>query len=200
MSNETTAQSTSLIDADPDLASLLAVQAYRTPHHRSHRQLRHHRAVVEVASGQTRTTLTGLTVACALWRLAPTGEPWPRTATKRERALVVRYSKLLRVAGHQVLRRKVKPAGQAVWLYTDLYDVTANELTRLREPPREVTSAWRLANSSTTDDRCRVSAHLTVLLPYPPSADALDLIHSVGFTCVYGHSDGSFDRREPPAQ
>jgi hypothetical protein len=122
----------------------------------------------------------------------------PGTARKRERALVVRYSKALEEAGHNVQRWRIKPPGQSVRLYTDLYDATANELYEAKGTATR--DDVRMAIGQLFDYRRQVSAgvQLTVLLPYGPSADVLALIHSVGFTCVYGRSDGSFERRKPP--
>ncbi|WP_436528588.1 hypothetical protein [Actinoplanes sp. HUAS TT8] len=120
-----------------------------------------------------------------------------RTAFKRENGLVERYRKHLEAELHEVQRRKITPAGQLVSLFTDLYDITAGELYEAKGTARR--DDVRMAIGQLFDYRRRmpVDTHLTVLLPGRPSADVLDLIHSVGFSCVY-EADTGFHRLTPP--
>lgn len=119
-----------------------------------------------------------------------------RTAVKREDSLVKRYRKHLEAQQHTVARRKIKPAGQLVSLFTDVYDLTAGELYEAKGTARR--DDVRMAIGQLFDYRRRMPAGttLTVLLPGRPSDDVLDLIHSVGFTCVYESDDG-FHRTSP---
>jgi hypothetical protein len=119
-----------------------------------------------------------------------------RTALKRENTMVDRYRSILEADGREIVRRRIKPAGQLVSLYTDLYDVTDGELYEAKGTARR--DDVRMAIGQLFDYRRRmpVDTKLTVLLPSRPSDDVLDLIHSVGFSCVY-EVDNGFHRADP---
>jgi 5-methylcytosine-specific restriction protein A len=117
------------------------------------------------------------------------------TATRREAALSDEYEAYLTRTGHQVLRWKLRLPGEAAALYSDLYDVDANELYEVKASSDRM--SVRLAVGQLLDYRrhvARPNPRLTVLLPGPPSPDLLDLLHSCGIGCVYPIDGGEFKR------
>lgn len=121
-----------------------------------------------------------------------------RTALRRESELVKRLESCLRAKGHEVARLAVTPAGELRMLWTDTYDMTANELYEAKGSANRW--AIRLAIGQLLDYRRYVllpNVRLAVALPLRPSDDLISLLHECGITCVYPDGPG-FYRLEPP--
>jgi 5-methylcytosine-specific restriction protein A len=119
----------------------------------------------------------------------------PKTAVRREAALVKRYRKALQAEGHKLSSRRIRPAGEHRRLWTDLYDDTTDELCEAKGVTTRETVRHVLGQL--LDYQRHVKAEsLAALLPTRPSDDLLDLLHSQGVTCVYESGDGFV--RVPP--
>lgn len=121
------------------------------------------------------------------------------TAVRREAALSDAYEAYLTGKGRQVLRWKLSLPGDATVLYSDLYDVTTNELYEVKasEERRNI----RLAIGQLLDYSryvTRPNPRLTVLLPGLPSPDLVDLLLTCGIGCVYPLEGGEFKRLDAP--
>ncbi|MEV6285532.1 hypothetical protein [Kribbella sp. NPDC051770] len=114
-----------------------------------------------------------------------------RSAERRESQLVKDYRAWLVARGHEVKRWRIRPPGELRTLYTDLYDVTANELFEAKGTVTR--NAVRLAIGQLLD-YCRHvpndDTQLTVLLPSRPSDDLIDLIVHCRMACVFRDSTG----------
>ncbi|WP_157751839.1 restriction endonuclease [Actinoplanes derwentensis] len=129
-------------------------------------------------------------------RSPPTGGK----ALRRETGLSKRYEHYLLDKGHSVGRCRIRPPGEIKYLFTDLYDSTANELYEAKAVSTR--EAVRCAIGQLLDYRRHIEskdARLVVLLPVQPAGDLLSLIHSCGMSCVYEIAEGAFDRIDPPA-
>jgi hypothetical protein len=121
------------------------------------------------------------------------------TAVRREAALSDAYEAYLTGMGHQVLRWKLALPGEAAVLYSDLYDVTTNELYEVKSS--EDRKSIRLAIGQLLDYSRHVTRpgpRLTVLLPSLPSPDLVDLLLTCGIGCVYPLGGGAFKRLDAP--
>ncbi|MBE1485207.1 restriction endonuclease [Plantactinospora soyae] len=121
-------------------------------------------------------------------------------ALRRETNLSKRYEKHLVDQGHIVGRCRVRPPGEIGYLFTDLYDSTADELYEAKAVSTR--DAIRCAIGQLFDYRRHIEskdARLTVLLPVRPASDLVDLIHSCGMNCVYETEKGFFKRIDPPS-
>lgn len=81
--------------------------------------------------------------------------------------------------------------------FTDLYDVTADELYEAKGTATR--DAIRRAIGQVFDYRRHIprpAVNVAVLLPHRPSDDLLDLLLSVAIACVYEESSGDFVRVE----
>jgi hypothetical protein len=117
------------------------------------------------------------------------------TANRTESALVKRYKAHLESQGHQVKRWKLAPPGEINYLFTDVFDVTENELYEAKGTA--VRSSVRLAVGQLLDYRRLLpieNVRLTILLPIRPSNDLLVFIKSCGMSCVWENGNGYFER------
>jgi hypothetical protein len=116
-----------------------------------------------------------------------------RTAERREAALVSAYLEYRRITGLPPLcRLRIKPVGEALSLYTDLYDP---ELRLIIEAKGTVTrDAIRMAVGQLLDYKRFVQTphHLAVLLPEIPRSDLLDLLRSNSINVIAAREGGAF--------
>lgn len=129
-----------------------------------------------------------------------------RTAERREAALITQYLEYRRTTGLSPMRRlKIKPVGEVLPLYTDLFDP---ETRLLIEAKGVVTrDAIRMAVGQLLDYRRFVNQpyKLAVLLPETPRSDLLEYLRS-NSVIVIAPKDGRFEMesfataaREPSA-
>jgi hypothetical protein len=115
-------------------------------------------------------------------------------AARREADLVRRYKAYLESKGHGVGRYRIQ-LGDAAYLFTDIYDQTANVLYEAKGNTSR--TYIRMAIGQLCDYRRYVavaSPKLAVLLPERPSDDLLALITSCDMSCVYATSETAFER------
>lgn len=119
-------------------------------------------------------------------------------ATRREQGLVLAYQSHLENLGHRVVRRLYPLEGGASSLACDLIDETEGVLYEAKGDVRR--SSVRMAIGQLLDYRRFETApiHLAILLPWQPSTDLIDLIHSVPASAVWRTKTG-FERESPPA-
>jgi hypothetical protein len=113
----------------------------------------------------------------------PSREPYE--AERREAQLVMQYADHLRMAGHQLTRHRIVPAGELKPLFTDLFDLTDS---RLIEAKGTVTrEAVRMAIGQLLDYVRYLPAgtSLALLVPSEPRADLLDLCGSVQVEVIW---------------
>jgi hypothetical protein len=117
-----------------------------------------------------------------------------RTAERREAALITEYLEFRRLSGlPKLCRLKIKPAGEALPLYTDLYDP---QMRLIIEAKGTVTrDAIRMALGQLLDYRRFVDRphKLAVLLPEAPRRDLLDYLDSNGVSVIARTNDGRFE-------
>jgi hypothetical protein len=117
------------------------------------------------------------------------------TARRRETDLTSRYRAWLEVQLHDVKRLRVRPPGELRPLFTDLYDVTAQELYEAKGTAKR--NDIRMAVGQLMDYRRHIDVvvqQLTILLPERPSDDLASYIASCGMSCVYAIGRDAFDR------
>ena len=117
------------------------------------------------------------------------------TALRVESGLVGRYTKHLEALGHQVKRWKLAPPDEINFLYTDIFDITENELYEAKGSA--IRSSVRLAVGQLLDYRRLLpqgDVKLTLLLPVEPSRDLKNFIKSCGMSCVWEVGHGEFHR------
>jgi hypothetical protein len=106
-------------------------------------------------------------------------------AERREYRLLRQYADSLQARGHTVSAHEYAPAGSAARLRSDAFDETDRDLI---EAKGSVTrAAVRMAIGQIADYKRFEAAGtaLTVLLPWKPSEDLIDLIRSVGARPVW---------------
>jgi hypothetical protein len=116
-------------------------------------------------------------------------------ANRTESALAKRYKSHLNSVGHEVKRWKLAPPGEINYLFTDLFDVTENELYEVKGTA--VRASVRLAIGQLLDYRRllpKKDVKLTILLPIRPSDDLLAFVNSCGMSCVWENGNGDFER------
>ncbi len=115
----------------------------------------------------------------------------PREAVRREAALVRRYAEWLLAHGRDSCRQQIRlPDGTS--LYTDLFDLSADELV---EAKADADRGSVRAGLGQVLDYGRFVDHSTkaLLLPNRPTEDLLELLHYYGVSAVWVAED-DFDR------
>lgn len=121
----------------------------------------------------------------------------PTVYERREAKLVGRYVDWLVARGQQAMRNAIPQVGQPHELRTDLFNTTTNELVEAKGAATR--DDVRLALGQLLDYRRGVRhERLAVLLPVRPAEDLVELLTSLGITCIYETEDGGFNRVEPP--
>ncbi len=116
-------------------------------------------------------------------------------SNRTESELVRRYRTYLESSGHEVKRWRLAPLGEINYLFTDLFDVSENELYEAKGTA--VRASVRLAIGQLLDYRRLLptdNVKLTLLLPSRPSDDLLSFIGSCGMSCVWENGNGDFER------
>jgi 5-methylcytosine-specific restriction protein A len=119
------------------------------------------------------------------------------TAKRRETDLTTRYRAWLEAQGHEVKRWRVRLPGELRSLYTDIYDVTSEELYEAKGSVKR--NDIRMAIGQLLDYRHNIDAvipNLAVLLPERPAEGLLSLLSELGMSCVYATGSDTFDRSE----
>ncbi|MCE7006264.1 hypothetical protein LWC34_25990 [Kibdelosporangium philippinense] len=114
---------------------------------------------------------------------------------RRETGLSGRYQAWLEAQQHDVKRLRLRPPGELRALYTDIYDVTAEELYEAKSTVNR--NDIRMAVGQLLDYRRHIDVkvqQMTVLLPERPSSDLVNYIASCGMSCVYAAGKRHFDR------
>jgi hypothetical protein len=102
---------------------------------------------------------------------------------------VHRYRRHLRSLGHEVVRLRVVPPGEATRLYSELWDQTASELIeakggvtrdQLRQAVGQLLDYGRLVDATSR----------SVLVPTRPRPDLLAYLRSAGINIIYPDADG----------
>jgi hypothetical protein len=123
--------------------------------------------------------------------VSPSGEP--RAAERAEQTLVLRYRDYMAARGISVRRKKYMPAGEIWPIYSDAWIEERQALIEAKNSDSR--DALRQAIGQLYDYR-RFHQHpvqLAVLLPYPPTAERLDLLRSAGVEAVWPHGSGFRD-------
>ncbi len=125
------------------------------------------------------------------YMVCPSGEP--RAAERAEQGLVRRYRDYMAVQGIEVRRKKYLPAGEVWPIYSDAWVEDRHALIEAKNSDSR--DAIRQAIGQLSDYRRfhQPPVRLAVLLPYPPKAERLDLLRSVGVEAVWPHGPGFRD-------
>jgi hypothetical protein len=127
------------------------------------------------------------------FQVEPPTEPEPRR--RREAQLVQRYATWLRVQGHIVGGKQIRPPGELRELKVDLVDRTANELVEAKASADR--DSVRMALGQLLDYRRHLKVTTAALLvPTRPRDDLLDLLKLYGISCVWEGAAG-FSRADP---
>ncbi len=115
----------------------------------------------------------------------------PREAVRREAALVRSYAEWLSANGGSSCRQQIRLPDGAT-LYTDLFDVSADELVEAKADADRGSVRVGLGQVL---DYGRFVDHTTkaLLLPHRPAEDLLDLLHDYGVYAIWAAGDG-FER------
>jgi hypothetical protein len=120
----------------------------------------------------------------------------PRIAERREAKLNAEYYDYLRSQGHSVCRLAINLPGQAMPLYTDLFDNSTKELVETKASAAR--ENVRMAIGQLADYRRKVKCDtVAILVPVRPSDDLIDLINSQKIHCLYRKQNGGFGRISP---
>lgn len=115
------------------------------------------------------------------------------TSQRRESILVQSYLKYRHKMGRPKLSRlKIKPSGEAQYLYSDLFSATENELI---ESKGTVTrESIRMAIGQLFDYRRFVKgdSRLSILVPECPRPDLVKLLLSLNISIIYSSTGGKF--------
>jgi hypothetical protein len=144
--------------------------------------LQERRAAIEEVDPENRATEQFTTSAVA-----------ERTADRREAALITEYLEFRRSSGlPKLCRLKLKPVGEALPLFTDLYDP---ETHLIIEAKGTVTrDAIRMAAGQLFDyGRFVDRPKFAVLLPEAPRRDLLEYLRSTGISVITRISEGRFE-------
>lgn len=116
-----------------------------------------------------------------------------RQAERAEQKLVQRYKRYMEAKGVSVCRRKYRPAGEVRPIFSDVWVPERKALIEAKNSDGR--DALRLAIGQLFDYRRfhEDSVVLAVLLPYPPSAERLDLLRSAGIQALWPHGAGFRD-------
>jgi hypothetical protein len=116
----------------------------------------------------------------------------PYEAERREQQLVLAYCQFLREKGSHVTRHLVQPAGEAKPLFSDLYDVTRNNLFEAKGTVTR--EAIRMAIGQLADYRRFIEPRpsCAVLLPERPRPDLEKLLSAEGIAIVWLVEGGKF--------
>jgi hypothetical protein len=125
------------------------------------------------------------------YMVRPSGEP--RAAERAEQGLVRRYRDYMAVRGVEVRRKKYLPAGEVWPIYSDAWVEDRHALIEAKNSDSR--DAIRQAIGQLSDYRRfhQPPVRLAILLPYPPKAERLDLLRSVGVEAVWPHGPGFRD-------
>ena len=116
------------------------------------------------------------------------------TSVRVESGLVKRFRAHLESKGHEVKRWRLAPLGELTYLYTDIFDVTENELYEAKGSA--VRSSVRQAVGQLLDYKRLIQLQdvkLSVLLPVKPSIDIQEFIRSCEMSCVWENETGEFE-------
>lgn len=122
----------------------------------------------------------------------PSREPYE--AERREQRLVLALEEHLRGLGHEVVRQRLLPPGEARPLFTDLYDRTTQLLVEAKGTVER--NAIRMAIGQLADYRRLLlppPSHVAVLVPSEPRPDLCDLLLSQGIDLIYPTASGFED-------
>lgn len=141
--------------------------------------------LAEVLSGPAKTDVPIEQQQTERAFVAPTSAPYE--AERREQKLVLELEHYLRALGHEIVRNRILPPGEARPLFTDLYDTTLDMLVEAKGSVER--NAVRMAIGQLADYRRFVSGgsprHLVILVPREPRTDLYDLVTSQGIDLIF---------------
>jgi hypothetical protein len=109
--------------------------------------------------------------------------------------LVLDFEDHLRSLGHEIVRNRILPPGEARPLFTDLYDATLDMLVEAKGSVER--NAIRMAIGQLADYRRFVSdgspQHLVILVPREPRKDLYDLVMDQGIDLIFKSGDSFSD-------
>jgi 5-methylcytosine-specific restriction protein A len=120
------------------------------------------------------------------------------TGTRRESDLVERFIDQHPSGRAAFKRYKVRPQGELAYLYTDVFDTVT--LTLFEAKGHATRNAIREAIGQLLDYRRHINPaprNLAVLIPSRPTDDLLDLITSLGMSCMFETTPGVFECVKP---
>jgi hypothetical protein len=120
----------------------------------------------------------------------PNHEPYE--AERREQQLVLAYCQFLREKGSYVTRHLIRPEGEAKPMFSDVYDVTRNNLIEAKGTVTR--EAIRMAIGQLADYRRFIEPRpsCAVLLPERPRPDLEALLSAEGLAVVWSVEGGTF--------
>lgn len=122
--------------------------------------------------------------------VSPSHEPYE--AERREQRLVLNLEAHLRRGGHEVVRQRILPPGEARPLFTDLYNISTDTLIEAKGTVER--NSIRMAIGQLADYGRFISGgnprHLAVLVPSEPRPDLCNLLSSQGIAWIYPSGDG----------
>jgi hypothetical protein len=118
------------------------------------------------------------------------------TAARREQSLVLEYCEAVTAEGRELARFRVRPAGEARELVSDIYDKTRNNLIEAKGTGSR--GEVRMAIGQLFDYRrfIKPAPACAVLLPGRPRDDVEDLLTSAGFAAIWKDGDAFLDNAE----
>lgn len=111
----------------------------------------------------------------------------PYLAERREQKLVLALEAHLRDLGHDIVRNRILPPGEARPIFSDLYDVTTGLLVEAKGTVQR--NAIRMGIGQLHDYKRFIDgghpAHLALLVPTQPRKDLCDLLATQGIDFIY---------------
>jgi hypothetical protein len=118
------------------------------------------------------------------------------TATRREQALVLRYTEYLSAQGQQPIRLRIQPAGEARPLFSDVFEPTRRNLVEAKGTGTR--TAIRMAIGQLVDYSRFAPSDVAraVLLPERPRPDLEALLDALGISVVWETPAGFADNAD----
>lgn len=118
----------------------------------------------------------------------------PHEIERREQRLVLAFEAHLQARGHEVVRQRLLPPGEARPLFTDLYDLTTELLVEAKGTVER--NSIRMAVGQLADYRRLLEPrpkHVAVLVPSEPRRDLCDLLLSQKIDWIFPTESGFED-------
>jgi hypothetical protein len=115
------------------------------------------------------------------------------TATRREQALVLRYTDYLSALGRQPIRLRIQPAGEARPLFSDVFEPSLRNLVEAKGTGTRTAIRMAIGQLADYGRFAPSDAARAVLLPERPRPDLEALLDGLGISAVWETSAGFED-------